>query len=462
MLKQTLRRMGVFAVVTGMGVTGCSDPRGGVSAVGPEGGPSGPLRLDKVAVQQEVSQGRVVIVATVTRNAAPVAGVQVGFSRAISGRVPDYRWTGLTDANGRAEVGIAEEVQDFRRIGVNGLYRVRATNPATGEVVGMWSSVPINGGQKIELDLPVGRLCSILSVSSLTEPEAFIAQMRDFVGYMNWQAVDYTIGSANPASGTAHNSALNAYARRVFKNAAAALTGGEYAKGSIIVKETFTWENGQKRYAEAGGVFAMVKRGGGFNPQGGGWEWFALAPGSSEVLGRGGAEMMDGMCNGCHAAARSQAGGADMVFPHPAEYVASERDFAGYQDWTRIDERTGTHPLLGPTAHRPQAVRRVYKKQPLANPDTRDQGYPTGTILLKAVTDNAQAVEITAMVKRGGRFNERGGGWEWFMLEPATGAVAGRGANLMDGMCSSCHSAALSPANGRDYVFKHSGDPFNR
>ena len=48
------------------------------------------------------------------------------------------------------------------------------------------------------------------------------------------------------------------------------------------------------------------------------------------------------------------------------------------------------------------------------------------------------------------------------MLDPSTLAIAGRGANLMDGMCSSCHKSGEEPGYAKDYVFKHSGAPFNK
>jgi cytochrome c peroxidase len=60
------------------------------------------------------------------------------------------------------------------------------------------------------------------------------------------------------------------------------------------------------------------------------------------------------------------------------------------------------------------------------------------------------------MVKRGNDFNPDGGDWEWFMLnadgsiasEPAVRNAKMRGANLMNGMCVSCHSAGST-----DYTF---------
>ena len=53
-----------------------------------------------------------------------------------------------------------------------------------------------------------------------------------------------------------------------------------------------------------------------FNPNGGSWEWFMLAPDLSSILGQGGADIMDGMCNVCHIKATGE-NGMDYVFKHP-------------------------------------------------------------------------------------------------------------------------------------------------
>ncbi len=72
--------------------------------------------------------------------------------------------------------------------------------------------------------------------------------------------------------------------------------------------------------------------------------------------------------------------------------------------------------------------------------------YPVGTIL--------QLVPFEAMVKRGGRFNKDGNGWEFFALRPtATGTeIVARGAadvvNQFNGTsCQGCHVAS------RDFDF---------
>lgn len=78
--------------------------------------------------------------------------------------------------------------------------------------------------------------------------------------------------------------------------------------------------------------------------------------------------------------------------------------------------------------------------------------FPVGTIIVKHSSNpDATVNEFTAMVKRGNDFSPNGGEWEWFMLN-ADGSIATdpssgkkmRGANLMNGMCLSCHSAGTT------------------
>ena len=311
--------------------------------------------------------------------------------------------------------------------------------------------------------------------SPAPDPQAeFIAELSDFANYPAWQAIDYSIGPTNNALGAAHKGDVLTHSRRVFANELAfQKQGNEYPNGSILVKEVTSFESGERQFAEMG-LLAMVKRGAEFNPDHQGWEWFVLSENNNEILARG-ANVMDGMCNVCHLQADDDNGtnptfnGSDYVFAHPSEFVAQDNDFSSFKDWSLIDTRNEANPLLGDTAHGPDAVRRVYKRQLFANPDTLAQGYPIGTMLVKETTKDDTVVEITAMVKRGGDFNSDNGNWEWFMLDPETNTIARdgngasmRGANLMNGMCNACHTAAnRTSGNGIDYVFAHDGDPFN-
>ena len=110
--------------------------------------------LGKLALDDNPS--RAVVVATVLRDAAPLGGVAVAFARSISGRAPVFSWADTTDANGRARVDIA---------GAGGYYRVRATR--AGNPLGSWSSIPINGGQRVTVDLPIGGTATVTDVSIL-------------------------------------------------------------------------------------------------------------------------------------------------------------------------------------------------------------------------------------------------------------------------------------------------------
>ena len=82
--------------------------------------------------------------------------------------------------------------------------------------------------------------------------------------------------------------------------------------------------------------------------------------------------------------------------------------------------------------------------------------YPVGTIIVKHLKNSEGIVEErTAVVKRGNDFNAEGGDWEWLKLAP-DGKIARdengnamRGANLMNGMCLQCHTAAKA----KDYVY---------
>ena len=283
-----------------------------------------------------------------------------------------------------------------------------------------------------------------------------------FQAYLSWQEVDYTI-DGTPGLGNAHQGELEDYARRIFMNPTALSSSGErYDEGSIIVKETFSYNAAGNRVLPAGGaLLAMVKRGGDFNPAAAGWEWFELGT-DGTILARGGAEMMAGACNGCHGAAPGY-GGLDYVFHHPAEVVADAARFSGFENWTRIAETVEDHDFLQ-SAHQSSsgnALRRVYKKQEMANPDQGD--YPVGTTLVKSVELDGSILEITGMVKRGAGFNPAAGDWEWFMLDPADHSITARGgADMLDGMCNGCHTHANPEEGyGLDFVFHHPGDAFN-
>ena len=137
------------------------------------------------------------------------------------------------------------------------------------------------------------------------------------------------------------------------------------------------------------------------------------------------------------------------------EFVADDNSFTNFVNWALEAENQGPDPSLG-MAHAGNdetVTRKVYFKD---GQDPVSGEFPVGTIIVKHSSNHDQSVnEFTAMVKRGNDFNPNGGDWEWFMLnvngsiatDPQSGMKM-RGANLMNGMCLSCHSAGST-----DYTF---------
>ena len=102
---------------------------------------------------------RAVVRINLSQDGAPVSGAKVEFSRAIAGRVASYLWSGMTDENGQARVEIAAE-------NVTGYYLARAMR--AGSEIGSWSSIPINAGYEVMLNLPIGGKARATSSEMLT------------------------------------------------------------------------------------------------------------------------------------------------------------------------------------------------------------------------------------------------------------------------------------------------------
>ena len=133
------------------------------------------------------------------------------------------------------------------------------------------------------------------SLADVREP--FIALERNFQGFQDWARVDLP---DRPEQGNTHLAGET----HEYINAAPARGTKVFPVGTIFVK---TVESKKKS-----DIFAMVKRGNGFNASG--WEWFGLrarTDGSVAIVWRGvnapdgeayGGDPLGG-CNGCHGAA---------------------------------------------------------------------------------------------------------------------------------------------------------------
>lgn len=127
-----------------------------------------------------------------------------------------------------------------------------------------------------------------------TPTTEFVAQDADFKDFQKWTVVA-NLQKALSADGRAHTDA----ARTIWINKNATRgTNNEYPLGTIFVKEV------QGGY----GIVGMAKRGGTFNAQHNGWEWFRL-----DINGKITDRNSSNTCNSCHAKVKS----LDYAFTKP-------------------------------------------------------------------------------------------------------------------------------------------------
>jgi hypothetical protein len=123
---------------------------------------------------------------------------------------------------------------------------------------------------------------------------------------------------------------------------------------------------------------------------------------------------------------------AALVLPPSAhaEFVATEDDFRCLLDGHRVEGKNFVVFHAKPRRLK-RAIRVAERDLP--------RRYPVGTIL--------QLFPFEAMVKRGGRFNRAGNGWEFFRLAvgPEGTTILARGGEEVAngaGSCQTCHAAA--------------------
>jgi hypothetical protein len=149
--------------------------------------------------------------------------------------------------------------------------------------------------------------CSEPSPPPFGDRETFVALERHFQGFESWTKIDL---SHRAATGETHVSGeAHEYISRT--PPAGSKT---FPVGTILVK-TVKPDAASEQVAPRTDVFAMVKRGGGYNGRGApGWEWFELRKREDDTYGivwrgvnppNGEGYHGDalGGCNGCHRAA---------------------------------------------------------------------------------------------------------------------------------------------------------------
>lgn len=161
-------------------------------------------------------------------------------------------------------------------------------------------------------------LCTLLAFSGVlsscksdtsSAPAEFIADNTTFANSGTW-AVTSTTKGPDPALGAmAHGGNDSTVTRVVHIKDNQARVSGKFPIGTLIIKHS-TSPSGMNA------ITAMAKRGNGFNSAGNDWEFFMLNPDGSIATDpttktpMRGANLMDGMCMGCHSGASAK----DFVF----------------------------------------------------------------------------------------------------------------------------------------------------
>jgi hypothetical protein len=134
--------------------------------------------------------------------------------------------------------------------------------------------------------------------------QEFIADDSSFSDFMSWK-LEQTNQGPDPALGTAHAGNDATVTRMIYYKNGQNPVKGEFPVGTIIVKHSKNPDLTVNEFT------AMVKRGNGFSPNGGDWEWFMLnasgsiATDAASGMKMRGASLMDGMCMGCHSAGQT-------------------------------------------------------------------------------------------------------------------------------------------------------------
>jgi len=142
-----------------------------------------------------------------------------------------------------------------------------------------------------------------------TTPSEFIADDNSFKDFMGW-SMQGTFNGPDPLLGAmAHANNDSTVVRHVYFKNGQDRVNGKFPVGTIIVKHSTNPTGTVNEFT------AMVKRGNNFNSSAGDWEFFMLksdgtiAKDTSGMVMRG-ANLMDGMCGGCHSGASSK----DYIF----------------------------------------------------------------------------------------------------------------------------------------------------
>ncbi len=153
-----------------------------------------------------------------------------------------------------------------------------------------------------------GTVVSVQSCTKDEEPTEVIADDNTFANYESW-SLDAERQGVDSSLGAAHGGNDSTTIRKVYFKDGVSRSGTEYPIGATILKYS---------YNASGSVnmrTGMVKRGNDFDPDHNDWEYFVITPDGKIAKDADGntlrgANLMNGMCVGCHSGAANK----DYIF----------------------------------------------------------------------------------------------------------------------------------------------------
>jgi hypothetical protein len=128
-----------------IGLVGCQGEDSTLMGSHINGEPASPATK---AVALTAVQDATVLLQVTQSDGSPAVGMNVVFARAIAGLSASETWTGSTDAKGQVTLSIQTS-------NGTGYFTARVEN-ASGQLVGHWHSIPINGNDDNIFTLPIG------------------------------------------------------------------------------------------------------------------------------------------------------------------------------------------------------------------------------------------------------------------------------------------------------------------
>lgn len=139
------------------------------------------------------------------------------------------------------------------------------------------------------------------------DPKESIADDNTFANFASW-SLDVERVGIDPSLGSAHGGNDSTTVRKIYFKDGVSRSGDEYPIGATILKYSFN-DNGVDMRT------GMVKRGNDFDAEHNDWEYFVVTADGKIATDADGAKMrganlMNGMCVGCHSGAASK----DYIF----------------------------------------------------------------------------------------------------------------------------------------------------